>query len=312
MDTKNNDKINVGVVGVGHLGSMHARVYSALKSTNLIGVCDVEKKHAKRVGRKYNVWYFADYREFFDKIQAVSIVVPTVHHYKIARDFLEAGIHVLVEKPMTKTLQEADELVRIANEKNLVLQVGHIERFNPAILSMEPYLKSPRFIEGQRMGPFTKKARIKDVGVVLDLMIHDIDIILSLVKSEVKHIEAVGTSSVSEHEDMANVRLTFKNGIICDITASRITKEEVRRIRIFQEDSYIALDFLHREAYIFRKIDGDIKKERIKIKKHESLKQELKSFVNCVRNGSRPIVSGKEGRDALAVALAILDNIKTI
>jgi predicted dehydrogenase len=177
---------------------------------------------------------------------------------------------------------------------------------------MEPYLKSPRFIEGQRMGPFNKKSRIKDVGVVLDLMIHDIDIILGLVNSEVKHIEAVGTSSVSEFEDMANVRLIFKNGIICDITASRITQEEVRKIRVFQRDSYIALDLLHREAHLYSKINGEIRKEKLPIKKEESLKLELKSFLNCVRTSTRPIVSGKEGRDALQVALAILDNIKTI
>ena len=305
------EKLNVGVVGVGHLGSRHARVYSHLKNTNLIGVCDVDKKQAKKIGRRYKAWYFADYRELFDKIEAVSIVVPTSLHYKIAKDFLEAGIHVLVEKPMTKTLEEADDLIKISTEKNLILQVGHIERFNPAVRAMEPFLKSPRFIDGQRMGPFTKKARVKDVGVVLDLMIHDIDIILGLVNSEVKQIEAVGTSSVSEFEDMANVRLIFRNGAVCDITASRITKEEVRKIRIFQEESYIALDLLHPEAHIFRKIEGNIKKEKIAIQKYEPLKQELKSFANCVRNGSRPIVSGKEGREALSVALAILDNIKT-
>jgi len=311
MDTTTG-KINVGVVGVGHLGARHARVYSMLKDANLIGVCDIDKKTAKTIGRKYKVWYFADYKEFFDKVQAVSIVVPTSMHYKIAKEFLEAGIHVLVEKPMTKNLQEADELIKIAEEKKLILQVGHIERFNPAILGMEPFLKSPRFIEGQRMGPFNKKARIKDVGVVLDLMIHDIDIILSLVKSDVKFIEAVGTSSVSEFEDMANVRLTFKNGVICDITASRITKEEVRKIRIFQEDSYIALDLLQKEAYTFRKIDGNIRKEKIALKKEEPLMLELESFLSCVRTGTKPLVSGKEGREALAVALAILDNIKTI
>jgi len=305
------DRINVGVVGIGHLGSRHARAYHHLKNANLIGVCDVYKKHAKKVGRRYKVWYFADYHEFFDKVQAVSIVVPTNLHFKITRDFLKAGIHVLVEKPIATSVEEADELIRIAEEKKLILQVGHIERFNPAIRAMEPYLTSPKFIEGQRMGPFNKKGRVKDVGVVLDLMIHDIDLILGLIKSEVKHIEAVGTSSVSAFEDMANVRLTFKNGSICDITASRITSEEVRRIRIFQEDSYIALDLLHKDAHIFRKSNGIIKKEKIRIQQSEPLKQELKSFLNCVKTGTRPIVSGKEGREALAVAMAILDYIIT-
>ncbi|MDD5438811.1 MAG: Gfo/Idh/MocA family oxidoreductase [Candidatus Omnitrophica bacterium] len=305
------EQVNVGVVGVGHLGSYHAKQYARLKHVNFVGVCDLDKKTAQRIGKKYKVWYFADYKEFFGKVQAVSIVVPTSQHHRIAKDFLEAGINVLVEKPVTKTVEEADELIRIADEKKLVLQVGHIERFNPAIHAMEPYLSLPRFIEGQRMGPFTKKSRVKDVGVVLDLMIHDIDLILGLVRSEVTHIEAVGTSSVSEFEDMANVRLGFRNGAICDITASRITKEEVRKIRVFQENSYIALDLLHRDAYIYRKIDGNIKKEKIHIEQYDPLKQELKSFIHCVMTGGRPVVSGREGRDALAVALAILDNIKT-
>jgi len=304
-------QLKVGVVGVGHLGSRHARVYSHIKSTNLIGVCDVDKKRAKKIGKRYKVWYFADYRELFGKVDAVSIVVPTSQHHIIAREFLQQGIHVLVEKPITRTLEEADELCQLARDKNLILQVGHIERFNPAVRAMEPFLAAPRFIEGQRMGPFNKKARVKDVGVVLDLMIHDIDIILGLVKSEVKHIEAVGTSTVSQFEDMANVRLTFRNGTVCDITASRITKEEVRKIRIFQEDSYVAVDLLHQEAFVFRKIDGNINKEKIKINKYEPLKQELKAFVNSVRTGMPPAVSGVEGREALQVALAILDNIKT-
>ncbi len=303
------EKINVGVVGVGHLGSLHSRVYSHLKSVNLVGVCDVDKKRAKKIGRRYKVWYFSDYKELFGKVQAVSIVVPTILHFKIAKDFLEAGVHVLVEKPITKTLEEADELIEIAKKNNLILQIGHIERFNPAVLAMESHLKSPKFVEGQRMGPYHKKARVKDVGVVLDLMIHDIDIILALLKSEVKNIEVVRASSMADFEDMANVRIAFKNGAVCDITASRVTQEEVRKIRIFQEDSYIALDLLNHEANIFRKKDGIIYKDRIKIKRKEPLKEELKSFINCVRNNERPIVSGKEGREALAVALAILDKI---
>ncbi len=304
------EKVNVGVVGMGHLGVLHARVYAHLKSANLVGVCDVDKKRARKIGRKYKVWYYSDYQQLFDKIQAVSIAAPTSLHYKIAKDFLKAGIHVLVEKPITKTLGEADELIQIADKKNLILQVGHVERFNPAILAMEPHLKTPRFIEGQRMGPLSKKSRVKDVGVVLDLMIHDIDIILALLKSEVKNIEVIGTSSVSDYEDMVNVRLAFKNGAVCDITASRVTQEEIRKIRIFQKDSYILLDLLYHDAYIFRKKEGRIVKDKIKIKRREPLKVELKSFINCIRTSSRPIVSGREGREALSVALAILDKIK--
>lgn len=306
---KTKERINVGVVGVGHLGALHAKVYQRIKSANLIAVCDVDKKRAKKIGRKYKVWYYSDYQELFHKVQAVSIAVPTSLHHRVAKDFLNAGIHVLVEKPMTKTLEEADELIDIAEKKGLVLQVGHVERFNPAISAMETYLKSPRFIEGQRMGPFKKKARIKDVGVVLDLMIHDIDIILGILKSPVKNIEVIGTSTSSEYEDMANVRITLKNGVICDITASRLTQEEIRKIRIYQEDSYISIDLLNRQAYIFRKREGKIIRDRIKIKRQEPLKVELKSFINCVRENSRPVVSGREGREALAVALAILDKI---
>lgn len=302
--------VNIGVVGVGYLGSRHARVYSQLKSANLVGVCDIDKKRAKKVARRHRVWYFPDYRSLFDKIDAVSIAVPTNLHHKIARDFLNNDIHVLIEKPITRTLEEAQELVDIADSKNLVVQVGHIERFNPVVRAIEPHLRNARFIECHRAGPYKKKRRVKDVGVVLDLMIHDIDIILSLVKSDVKNIEAVGISTISPHEDIANVRLTFKNGAIADITASRVTKEEVRNIKISQEDSYIMLDYLHHDAQIVRKTDGKILKKKIKIEKKEPLKQELKSFINSIQNETKPIVSGEEGKLALNVALNILEKIK--
>jgi predicted dehydrogenase len=212
---------------------------------------------------------------------------------------------------MTKSLEEADELIKLAEEKNLIIQVGHIERFNSAVRAVEPFLNNPKFIECQRLGSIGKKGRIKDVGVVLDLMIHDIDIILGLVKSKVRDIEAVGISTVSEYEDLANVRLTFDNNVIADITASRVTKEETRKIRIFQEQSYILLDYLHQEAFLFKKSDEAINKEKIKIRKKEPLKVELKSFLNSVRNKKRPVVSGYEGREALQVALAILDKINS-
>jgi len=302
--------VNIGVVGVGYLGSRHARVYSQLRNANLVCVCDIDKKHAKKVARKHRVWYFPEYQTLFDKVDAVSIAVPTSLHYKIAKDFLNNGIHVLIEKPITKTIDEAQELNEIADSKNLILQVGHIERFNPVVRAVEPFLKNARFIECHRAGPFHKKKRVKDIGVVLDLMIHDIDIILSLVNSEVKHIEAVGVSTISPHEDFANVRLTFKNGAIADITASRVTKEEIRQIKISRENMFITLDYLHHDAHIVRKINGKVLKEKVKIQKKEPLKQELKSFINCIQNNSRPIVSGKEGKLALGVALNILDKIK--
>ena len=275
----------------------------------MVCVCDIDKKHAKKVAKKHRVWYFPDYHTLFDKVDAVSIAVPTSLHHKIAKEFLQNGIHVLIEKPITKTLAEAEELVHLAESKKLVLQVGHIERFNPVVRAIEPLPKDARFIECHRSGPYDKKKRVKDVGVVLDLMIHDIDIILSLVKSDVKNIDAVGVSTISPHEDIANVRLTFKNGAIADITASRVTKEEVRQIKISQEDSFIILDYLHRDAQIVHKTAEKIRKEKIKIEKREPLKQELKSFLHCVQTNSKPLVSGKEGKRALAVALDILDKI---
>jgi len=302
--------INIGVVGVGYLGSLHARVYSQLKNVNLSCICDIDKKRAKKIAKRYRVWYFPDYRTMLNKVDAVSIAVPTSQHYKIAKEFLENGIHVLIEKPITKTLDEAKELVDIAESKGLVVQVGHIERFNPVVRAVEPYLKAPRFIECHRAGPHNKKKRVKDVGVVLDLMIHDIDIILSLVKSEVTSIEAVGISTISPYEDIANVRLKFKNRAIADITASRVTKEEVRKIKISQEDSYIMLDYLHHDAFIVTKTDGKVQKKHIKIEKKEPLKQELKSFVSSIQNNTKPLVSGKEGKLALGVALDILAKIK--
>lgn len=303
--------INVGVVGVGYLGSRHARVYSQIKNTDFVCVCDIDKKRAKKTAKKYRVWYFPDYRTMFDKVEAVSIVVPTNLHYKIAKDFLNNGIHVLVEKPITHTVDEAQELIDIADSKNLILQVGHIERFNPVVRAVEPFLSDVRFIDCHRAGPYKKKKRVKDVGVVLDLMIHDIDIILSLVKSEVENIEAVGIRTISPYEDIANVRLTFKNGAIADITASRVTKEEVRKIKISQKDSYITLDYLHQDAFIVRKKNDKIVKKKIKIEKEEPLKLELKSFISSIQNHTRPIVSGREGKLALSVALDILEKIKT-
>lgn len=303
--------VNVGVVGVGYLGSLHARVYSQLRNANLVCVCDIDKKHAKKVAKKHRVWYFPEYRTLFDKVDAVSISVPTNLHYQIAKDFLHNGTHILIEKPITQTLHEAQELIDIADSKNLVLQVGHIERFNPVVRAVEPFLRDVRFIECHRSGPYRKKKRVKDVGVVLDLMIHDIDIILSLVKSEVKTIEAVGISTISPYEDIANVRLTFKNGAIADITASRVTEEEVRKIKISQEDSHITLDYLHHDAYIVRKTGSKVLKEKIKIIKKEPLKQELKSFIASIQNARKPLVSGREGKLALNVALNILEKIKS-
>ena len=303
------NKVKLGIVGVGHLGSIHARVYSKLDNVELVGVCDCNLERALEIGKKYHTRSYADYEDLFGKVDAASIVVPTSLHYNVAKEFLNNGIHVLIEKPITKTLSEADELIDIASKKNLIIQVGHVERFNAAVLALENYLKKPKFLECQRLGPFHK--RVEDVGVVLDLMIHDIDIVLGLIKQEVVNIEAVGLSTMSDYEDVANVRLIFEDGTIADITASRVTKDVVRKIRIFQEDSYISLDYVNQEVTVFKKTGDKIKKEKVKIKKTESLNEELSSFIECVRTGKRPVVSGIEGRRALAVALAILEKIKS-
>ena len=301
------EKIRVGVIGVGHLGAIHAKVYSRLDNVKLVGVCDCNLERAIEIGKRFKTASYSDYEDLFGKIDAASIVVPTSLHYNVAKEFLKNDIHVLIEKPVTKTLTEADELIDVAKDRKLILQVGHIERFNSAILALESYIKKPKFIECQRLGPFHK--RVKDVGVVLDLMIHDIDIVLGLMKQDVVSIEAVGLSTISNFEDVANVRLTFENGTIADITASRVTKDVVRKMRIFQEESYLSLDYVIQEAILFEKTGDKIEKKKIRIRKKEPLKKELKSFVECVRTGKRPIVSGVEGRRALQVALEIVKKI---
>ncbi|MBF0493704.1 MAG: Gfo/Idh/MocA family oxidoreductase [Candidatus Omnitrophica bacterium] len=306
-------KLRIAVIGAGHLGTYHTKMYHLLKRSagiDLVGVADINEQKAKDLAKKYKTAYYANPKALIGKVDAVSIAVPTSLHYSVAKDFLEAGVHVLIEKPITKTLFEADELIRLANAKNLIIQVGHIERFNPAVLAMEPFLDKPKFIESQRLGSIKNKSRIKDVGVVLDLMIHDIDIILALVNSKVKSIVAFGQSTVSEHEDVANVRLTFEDNTIADITASRVTKEEVRKLRIFQERSYILLDYMDHEVYIYKKQRSNrFKKNKLRLRKTNALMVELKSFIDCIKRKTKPLVSGKEGREALSVALDILDKI---
>ncbi len=302
------DKLNIGVIGVGFLGSLHAKIYHQLEDVTLVGVCDCYKKRAKSIAKKHHTDYYLNYKDLIGKVQAVSIVVPTYLHYDVAKDFLNAGVSVLIEKPISRTLEEADKLIEIANKNDLILQVGHIERFNSAIQAVEGLLKKPKFIECHRMGPF--KERVSDVGVVLDLMIHDIDIVLGLVKSDVKSIEALGVKIVSDHEDIANVRIKFANGTISDLIASRVTKKTRRTISIFEKDNFISLNYADQSATIHKKKDSKIRKKKLKIKKKEPLKEELVSFVDCVLHNRRPLVSGEEGRRALAVALEIGKKIR--
>ena len=300
--------VKVAVIGVGYLGSIHARVYSQLEGAQLVGVCDVDEAKARAIAKKFKTRHFTDYRELVGKIDAASIVVPTSLHHEISRFFLEKGVNLLIEKPITNTVEEADELLSLAKKNNLILQVGHIERFNSALQAVAQVIKRPIFIECHRLGPFKKRST--DIGVVLDLMIHDIDIILGLVKDDIENVEAVGAPVLSEQEDIANVRLKFKNGAICNLTASRITNKTLRKIRIFQADAYISLDYFKPSCYIYRKKSGRITQQRVKITKEEPLKLELESFIKCVVTKERPLVSGLEGREALAIALDIQDKIR--
>ena len=302
-------KVRIAVVGLGRLGSLHAQIYSKLKGVELVYLCDMDKDRARSIAGALKKPWCADYRELFrKKLDAISIVTPTYLHYKIARSFLNNGLHVLIEKPITKTPKEAKALIKLAKKKGLIIQVGHVERFNSAIQAIEKILTRPKFIEVHRLGPFAP--RVKDIGVVLDLMIHDIDIVLGLVKSKIKDIQAVGVRILTKHEDIANARIRFKNGAICDLTASRVTNDSLRKIRIFQKDCYISIDYGAQEAIISKKIKNKIVSQKIDIKKEQPLKKELLSFIDCVRNKKRPLVSGIEAYNALSVAHRITQKLK--
>jgi predicted dehydrogenase len=248
-----------------------------------------------------------DYRELFAKVDAVSIAVPTKFHQKIAFEFLKNGIHALVEKPFTLNLKEADSLIRLAKKNKLILQVGHIERFNSAFSATLKLIKHPKFIECHRLSPFPNRSL--DVGAVLDIMIHDIDIVLGLVNSKIKRIEAVGVNVLTPLEDIANARLTFKNGCVANLTASRISDETMRKIRIFQENTYISLDYKDAKASVYKRVQSQITKEDLPIEKEQPLQKELQAFIDCVAQNKEPLVSGEVAREALAVALEIQNQI---
>ncbi len=301
-------KIRVGVLGLGRLGSIHAKIYSTMDNVELGCICDVDTDTAKNIAQTLKTSCTTDYKSLPDyNLDAVSIVTPTILHYEISKFFLQNKIHVLIEKPITKTLKEAGDLIKIAAKNKLIIQVGHVERFNSAIQAIEKLSNKPRFIEVHRLGPFAP--RVKDVGVVLDLMIHDIDIVLGLTKSKVKTIDALGMKILTNHEDIANARIRFQNGTVCDLTASRVTSDSMRKIRIFQDDCYISIDYMAQEALIYRKINEQIVSEKIDIQKEAPLQKELASFIDCVANNKKPVVSGKEAYEALKVALDILKKI---
>ncbi|MDD5255620.1 MAG: Gfo/Idh/MocA family oxidoreductase [Candidatus Omnitrophica bacterium] len=300
-------KVKIGVIGVGHLGSIHARLYKEIPECSLEAVCDTDTGRLKEVSEGLGVTAAADYRELFGKVDAVSIATPTRQHYALCAEMLSHDIHCLVEKPFTENIPQANRLIRISRARKRTLQVGHVERFNSAFEATRRIIHEPRFIECHRLSPFPNRSL--DIGVVLDLMIHDIDIVLGLVSSPVKRIEATGVNVLTSFEDIANARLTFKNGCVANLTASRVSDEVMRKIRIFQENTYISLDYKEARARRYTKEKDTITKEDLPIEKEQPLRKELESFVRCVASGTEPLVSGEAGRDALSVALRIQKSI---
>lgn len=307
-------KIRVGVIGVGHVGQHHARIYRELPGVELAGIADIDPARLQEVKRVAEAPVFQDYRELFGHVEGVSLAVPTHLHAQIARECLDRGVDVLVEKPMAQTLEEAEELTDLAKRRGRILQVGHVERFNGAVRALHRIVKTPGFIECHRLSPFPQRGT--DVDVILDLMIHDIDIILSLVKSPVSQVNAVGVPVLTDRVDISNARLEFASGCVANVTASRVSIERLRKIRIFQPDTYISLDYASQEITLFRRLPPDlasqppqppqIVREEVVVEKEEPLRLQLMSFLSSVRERTRPEVSGEEAVEALRVASQIL------
>ena len=314
--------LRVGVVGVGYLGKFHAEKYARIEGVNLAGVVDVIPERAESVAKRLGTEPLTDYRDLIGQVDAVSVVVPTPLHFSVSRDFLENDVDVLIEKPMTKTLEEADALIGIADSLGRIIQVGHLERFNPAVLALKEIVEQPLFIESHRLHIPKKaergqEARGTEVDVILDLMIHDIDVILNFVKSEIESIHASGVPVVSSNVDIANARLVFDNGCVANITASRISIKNMRKVRIFQKDTYVSVDYANRDIVVIQKggqgmplpIPG-MSLQKKSFEETDSLESELGAFVRSVRDREVPLVSGRDGRNALRVALDIADQIK--
>ncbi|HIJ80126.1 MAG TPA: Gfo/Idh/MocA family oxidoreductase [Desulfuromonadales bacterium] len=302
------------VIGVGYLGNFHAQKYAAIADVDLVGVVDHDPLRAAEIASALGTRACSDHRELIGKVDVVSVVVPTQFHYAVARDFLAAGVHVLIEKPITVTIEEADELIAIADKNSLVFQVGHLERFNPVLQALDGVLREPLFVESVRIAPF--KPRGTDVNVVLDLMIHDIEIIQHIVQSPVARVDAVGAPVFTGEEDIANARILFENGCVANVTASRISLKSERKMRIFQRDTYLTLDFQNRKLLVAQKGDGElfpgvpnVKVEERQLGESDALRSEIEAFLTAVRSGTAPLVSGRDGRMALETALKINDSL---
>jgi predicted dehydrogenase len=303
-------RLRAAVIGAGYLGRFHAQKYAALPQVDLVAVVDTDVATRERVAREVGCEPVADFRELLGKVDAVSVVTPTPLHHRVSLDFLEAGAHVLVEKPITSTMDEARELVAAATRCGKVLQVGHLERFNPAILAVEGLLDRPRFVESNRLAPF--KPRGTDVSVVLDLMIHDIDLILNIVGSPVASIDAVGASVFTDEIDIANARIRFENGCVADATASRISMKGERKLRVFQADAYLSVDLQQKVLTMVRKGPGapqagvpPVEINEQSFDPGDALRDEIVSFLECIDTGRRPVVSGEDGLRALETATRI-------
>lgn len=305
--------VKVGVVGIGHLGNYHLQKYHKIPNCKIVGVADISVDRAQKAAETYGCSAVSDHRKLIGSVDAVSIAVPTISHHSVAKDFLEAGIDVLLEKPIATSIKEADDLVAIAEEKGIIFQIGFLERFNPAIVALTTVMGKPLFIETHRLHPFFERGT--DVDVILDLMIHDLDIILHFVKSPIQSVEAVGVSVLSDKVDIANARITFSSGCVANITASRVTGKTMQKIRFFGLEGYHAVDYEKRELISLSKRAGadgkiEIYGNPVEIKLRDPLEEEIRAFLDSVISRKSPPVSGKDGRNALELALLIAEKAR--
>jgi len=305
--------IKVGVIGVGRLGAFHAKKYRQLGSCELVAVADINERRAKKVAKSLGVDSLTDYRELFDRVEAISIATPTSTHFDIGKHCLAHGIHTLIEKPLCTTLEQAEELIETAKKAGVKLQVGHVERFNPAILRADSLIQKPLFVEVHRLGNFSKRGT--DVDVVLDLMIHDLDLVIHYVNSPVTHVSAAGVPVLTPQGDIANVRLEFESGCVANLTASRVSKEKTRKFRLFQENGYLSIDLLNHEVTWVKKVERQllgrpiILPRKLKVPPKDALEEEIASFLKAVKEDGPVKVTGEDGLRALALATTIKDEM---
>jgi predicted dehydrogenase len=300
--------VRIGVIGVGYLGKHHARIYSELEEADLVAVADINTSRAEDIAKTYGCKAFSNHAEIMKECDALSIVTPTITHHVIAKDCLSAGKDILIEKPITENVDEARDIIEVAEKKDVILQIGHIERYNQGIIAASEMIREPRFIESERLSPFL--GRGTDVDVTLDLMIHDIDIVMSIVQSRLKDIRATGAAVLTDKLDVAKVWLEFENGCKALITASRLSPEKQRKLKVFQKDAFISIDFQSQEVRRYFKKASEISFDVLKPENKEPLKEELSDFIYCVKNRKKPRVSGVEAMDALEVALRITEKLR--